>query len=406
MSKRPAFLRVLKPGTFRVPGFLFSGIHCGVKKRAKDLAVIFSETKASAAGTFTTNRLKSESVQYTQNILKAKSLQAIIVGSGNANCCNGKQGLADAEHIGKTTASCLGISPKEIAVLHTGVIGVPLPMKKFVPGIIEAARQLDVNGMDSAAQAVLTTDTKLKRIGLRFTLSGKTVTLAGMAKGAGMICPNMATMFAFFFTDAKVETNALAACLRSAVAQSFNRITVDGDQSPSDTVLVMANGFAKNTRVPAGSKELIKFQKALNFAALFLARQIVMDGEGATKFIEICVRGAKTENQALNVAKRVANSTLVKTAVFGEDPNWGRILNAVGYSGENINPGKVSVSIGKIKVCHKGVGIHRVELLAHRELQKKEVQITLDLNNGSAEGSVFTSDLSYDYVRINAEYRT
>lgn len=404
MKKTARNFKTVEGGVCAPSGFMAAGIHCGIKKKRKDLALIFSRDVCAAAGCFTTSALKSESLQVAQKHLARKKAQAVIVNSGNANCCTGKQGIRDAEQMCGLVAKALNIPADYVVPSSTGVIGEPMPMNEVKRGIEEIVAGLSREGNLDAAGAILTTDMLPKECAVAMRIQGKIVRLGGMAKGAGMIHPNMATMKCFLTTDAEVGAKLLQKLLSRAVENSFNCISVDGDRSPSDTVLLMANGASG---VKIKSKEDAEvFYGALSFVATHLAKLIVRGGEGTTKCMDILVEGAKTKDDAQKVARTIANSNLVKTAVFGCDANWGRIVNAVGYSGANVNMNMVDVFIGDMKVCENCRFYPFNEKRARDYLSKKEVRLRVNLKMGKASARMWASDLSYEYVRINAEYRT
>jgi glutamate N-acetyltransferase/amino-acid N-acetyltransferase len=386
-------------------GFKAAGIAAGVKASGnKDLALIFSETPCSAAGVFTLNRVKAAPVFVTQEHLADGGAQAVIVNSGNANCCTGDQGMADARRMAAVTAEALNLKAEDVLVGSTGVIGVPLPMGVVEEGIRRVAPALSPAGGDDAAEAIMTTDTVPKKAAVRAQIGGKTVTLGGMAKGAGMIAPNMATMLSFLTTDAEVDPGLLKSLLKGAVDRSYNVVTVDGDTSTNDTVVLMANG-ASGVRVSAPG-EVGLFREALSVLTLDLARQIARDGEGATKFVTVRVTSARSFADAKTVAMSVANSNLVKTAIFGRDPNWGRILCAAGYSGADLDPNRVKVSMAGTRIFAHGAPLPFDKPKAIEALSARDVLIEIDLGDGSESVEAYTCDFSYDYVKINAEYTT
>lgn len=386
-------------------GFKATGIHCGLKPNgAKDFALIVSDRPATAAGMFTTNRVFAAPVAVNREHLQNGQAQVIVVNSKNANACTGEQGLKDARQTAKWAADKMGCAPEDVLVNSTGVIGVPLPTDKIQKGIEIGFPELSENGWDDAAQAIMTTDTVPKKASVQLTLGGKKVTLSGITKGAGMIAPNMATMLGFVATDAKLTPDQTQIALQKAVVQSFNCITVDGDMSTNDTVLFLANGAADNS--PLSEDEFQTFQTALNALCESLAKQIARDGEGATKLITIRVKNAKNFADARTIGLSVANSSLVKTAVFGRDPNWGRILCAVGYAGVEIHPQKVDVSMAGIPIFSQGSGLAFDKQAAIDALGATDIDIDINLNDGSASATIYTCDFTYDYVRINAEYTT
>jgi glutamate N-acetyltransferase/amino-acid N-acetyltransferase len=388
-------------------GFLAAGVACGIKKSGKsDLAVLYSEAPATVAGVFTVNQVKAAPVQLTARRMPAGQARALVVNSGNANACTGEVGLKDAEKMAALVGHHLGLPEKEVMVASTGVIGRYLPMDKVAAGIESASRSLSVEGGEEAARAICTTDTFVKEYSLTLSVGGRPVRVGGMAKGAGMIHPNLATLLAFITTDAAIDAATLKAALSQAVAKSFHCITIDGDCSTNDTVLVMANGRAGNKPLKGLAGDGTKFADALTQVCRELARRVVLDGEGATKFIEVRVKGAPTFESARECAMAVAKSSLFKTAMFGMDANWGRILAALGTAPVKINPGKVDISFGPLKVAKDGAAVEFSEAKALGLLKRKEVEVVIDLKSGKGEAAVYTSDLSYDYVKINASYRT
>ena len=392
-------------GTIYPPkGFKTAGHNCGLKQGGKDLTLLVSDRPASASGMFTTNRVCAAPVHLNREHLKNGRAQAILVNSKNANACTGQPGLEDARQSAQTVAQYLHILPEDVLVNSTGVIGVRLPLEKIQNGIREIVPKLSENGWDDAAEAIMTTDTVPKKASVRLNLNGVEITLAGITKGAGMIAPNMATMLGFIATDAALSSEQIKKSLQKAVAQSFNCITVDGDMSTNDTVLMLANGAAGGPIL--SGKNLRIFQNALNALCISLAKQIARDGEGATKLITIRVTGAKSFKNARTVGLSVANSSLVKTAVFGRDPNWGRILCAVGYAGVNIDPEKVTVSMTGIPIYGNGGGLPFDRQGAIEALAAKDIPIDIDLGAGNTSATLYTCDLTYEYIKVNAEYTT
>lgn len=389
-------------------GFYAAGVHCGIKKVKKDLALLFSSGPARVAGIFTTNRVPAAPVLVDkQQLERSSSFRAILVNSGNANACTGERGLNDAWSMVDSTASALGIHRSEVLVSSTGVIGQYLPMEQINAGIQEAVSMLDAGAHTSAAEAIMTTDKFAKELSVRIDLDGTEVTIGGMAKGSGMIAPNMATMLAFITTDAAISAELLQTSLKDAADRSFNRISVDGDTSTNDMVLMLANGVAGNQELSdPQDPRYPTFYEALEYLLVRLSKMIVTDGEGATKFIEIRVTGASSEDAAVQAAKAIANSNLVKTALNGEDANWGRIITAVGYSGIDFNPADVEIFFDDVPILRRGYVIDFSEEAAKRVLTQREIKITVDLHQGAASASFWTCDLSKDYVAINANYRT
>jgi glutamate N-acetyltransferase/amino-acid N-acetyltransferase len=391
---------------FKAPaGYRAVGLACGIKESgAKDLALIVSDREASAAGVFTTNRVHAAPVRLNRAHLKSGTARAIIVNSGNANACTGEPGEQDAALTAQELGKSLSLPAEDVLVNSTGVIGVPLPMDTLLKGAQDAVRRLGETGWSDAAEAIMTTDTRPKTASATFEVGGTTVTISGMAKGAGMIAPNMATMLGFIVTDAALPPSELQSQLSRSVKTSFNCITVDGDMSTNDTVLALANG-ASGIEHLSGA-DLDTFSAALDQVCTGLARQIARDGEGATKLIKIHVRGAPDEAAARTVGLSVANSNLVKTAIFGRDPNWGRILCAAGYAGVDFDPDRTTVSIVNMPIYASGRGVPFDHDAAVEALGAEEIPIDIDLGSGDGEATIYTCDLTYDYVRINAEYTT
>ncbi|NVM57978.1 MAG: bifunctional glutamate N-acetyltransferase/amino-acid acetyltransferase ArgJ [Desulfobacterales bacterium] len=389
-----------------VPGFVAGAIAAGLKKdERKDLGIIFSEVPASAAGLFTTNQVQAAPVLLDKERIKSGRCQAIVVNSGNANACTGARGMEDARAMARTAAKAVGIREELVLVASTGVIGQRLNLSAIEAALPRLAGQLSATGLFEVAQAIMTTDTFPKAVSSQGRIGDRSFTAAAIAKGAGMIRPDMATMLCFVCTDMGATPEALDEALRTAVAESFNTITVDGDTSTNDTVLVLANGVSGLNLGEVACTEA--FQKVLNEILFTLALQIVRDGEGATKLVSIQVKGASDEGDARRVAYTVANSTLVKTALFGEDANWGRIVAAIGRAGVPINPQTIDISFDNVCMVKDGQGCGKpAEAAAIRVLKTDRFTITIDLRLGSKAATVHTCDLSSDYVRINADYRS
>ena len=387
-------------------GFKAAGIAAGLKKKGKkDLGLMVSEIPATVAGVFTRNRVKAAPVILDRRRIKTGVCQAIIVNSGNANCCTGEQGIRDADTMANLAASELGISEDLVLVASTGVIGESLPIEKIDAAIPTLVDSLKSEGIPDLARSIMTTDTVPKMLSAHGVVDGKTFTVTGVAKGAGMIRPDMATMLCFVCTDVKISSEILKEILVKAVNRSFNRITIDGDTSTNDTVLVMANGLSGAVIQSPAQKDI--FQKILDETFLDLAKQLVRDGEGVTKLVEIMVRNALSDSDAQKVADTVAHSPLVKTAFFGEDANWGRIAGAVGRAGVQIDPYKIDVYFDDVQMVKAGMGQGKtVEAKATKVLKRPEFTVTIDLNSGSGSGSILTCDFSVDYIRINADYRS
>lgn len=392
----------------KVRGFTFSAVEAAIKKPGRlDLAMIFSEIPADVAAVFTTNRVKAAPVLLSMERVEKGKTRAIVVNSGNANACTGGRGITDARETARLAASVAGIPEDSVLVASTGVIGKPLPMERIriaIPGLVDG---LPDGSLDDIARAIMTTDTFPKIETVQGESGGSCYTIAGVAKGAGMIMPNMATMLSFMITDASVEPGFLRQVFRRAADSSFNIISIDGDTSTNDTAILMANGAAGNPAIQAGTPEAERFEELLRHVLLSLARQIVRDGEGATKFVEIRVVGAQTDADARSAAMAIANSLLVKTAFFGQDANWGRILAAVGYSGAQIDQDRVALSFDDVPMVRDGVFVGGdSEERGTEVLRKKEFSVTVDLRLGAGNATVYTSDISHEYVSINADYRT
>ena len=397
-------------GRFLNPvGYSYAGIHAGLKKRKKDMALIVSDRMATSAAAFTTNVVKAAPVIYDMGILKGGKAQAILVNSGNANACTGTRGLEDAGHSAALVAHELDIPEDAVFVSSTGVIGVPLDMERIEGGVKELATSLGDDPIP-AAEAILTTDTKTKLASVEVEIDGKSVTISGMAKGSGMIHPNMATMLCFIITDATIGHEALQKLLGKGISDSFNMISVDGDTSTNDSVIVLANGASGCGEIEEGSTAYAAFAAVFDQVLGELARQIVKDGEGASRFIEMRVTGASSKADARTLARAVISSSLVKAAFFGADANWGRILCAMGYSGASFNPDLVDLDFisakGKIRVLEGGVPLPFDEDEAKAILLEKEVAVLADCHQGDGEAVAWGCDLTYDYVKINGDYRS
>lgn len=389
-------------------GFQAAGIHCGIKKPGLlDLALCLSDVSGPIAGVFTKNRVVAAPVLLDRRHLRSRRGRAIIVNSGNANACTGAQGLVAAKAMATAVAQQLSIPVHQVFVGSTGVIGRVLPIDRITAAVPTLIARLSIPGGDQAAHAILTTDLRPKTVVRQARIGGRTVTIGGMAKGSGMIHPNMATMLAYLTTDAAIAPAALQHALRATVDQSFNCITVDGDTSTNDTVLCLANGLAKNRPIQQGTRSYRDFERLLTEAAQELALMICRDGEGVTKVVTILVQGAATTAAAKRVADTIATSNLVKTALFGEDANWGRIMAAVGRSGVAIDPNKVTVRFDDIIMVRRGIGTGlEAEQQIAQIFKQKEFRIIIQLGQGHAHAHRWTTDLSYDYVRINASYRS
>lgn len=387
-------------------GFKTAGIHCGIKKSRKDLALIVSEYPATAAAVFTLNKVQAAPVLVCKKHLSESSFfKAIIVNSGNANACTGDQGYIDALTMANETAAALGVSPQQVFVSSTGVIGETLPMEKIINGIGKVVGLVDESEYLSAAEAIMTTDTFSKSYSATFFIDGIEVSIGGIAKGSGMIHPNMATMLGFVTTDAAIEKNVFQKLLKNTVDKTFNRITVDGDTSTNDMVIALANG-ASGVSVEPNTSTYEIFEEQLYSLLKKLAIDIVKDGEGATKLIEITVDGALSDDDAVKAARTVSLSPLVKTAIHGEDANWGRLLAAVGYSGIEFNPDKFEIEINGTQILKQNYQVTLPIAEANKTLKPKEIKILLKLNAGNGTATYWTCDFSEDYVKINGSYRT
>lgn len=398
----------LDGGVSAVPGILAGGVSAGIKPSGKkDLALIYSPTPARAAAVFTANQVKGAPVIVSMEHARSGITQAIVASSGCANVCTGEQGLRDAREMTKSVGDLLRIPARHVLVASTGVIGVPLPMDKVRAALPKLVKSLSPQGGRAAAEAIMTTDTRPKEAALRVEVSGRPITIGGMAKGVGMLDPHVATMFCFVATDAVIPPDALRSVVRRSVEATFNRITVDGDQSTSDTVAVLANGVAENPTLEPGARGLGAFARALEALMQRLARMLVADGEGATRLVSITVRGAASRRDALVAARSVANSPLVKTAIAGQDPNWGRIMMALGKSAARVEQQRVAIAFDDESLVEQGMLRDGARIGRIREIMgRPEYAIIVDLGLGRGEDRVWTCDLSEEYVRINAKYTT
>lgn len=404
-------MNTVKGGVCAAKGFRASGIHCGIRnnRTKKDLSLIVSDVPASACAVYTTNLVKGAPLIVTREHISDGRAQAIICNSGNANTCNAN-GIEIAREMSELCARALGISPSDVVVASTGVIGQPLNIEPIKNGIPELVRRLSYDASGDAAQGIMTTDTVKKEVAVEFSLGGKTCRIGGIAKGSGMIHPDMATMLVFITTDAAVSGAMLQKALSCDIKNTFNMVSVDGDTSTNDMVTVLANGMAENAEITEENEDFKVFMKALNTVTVSLCRMIAGDGEGATKLLECKVSGAKDKETAKLVAKSVICSSLLKAAMFGADANWGRVLCAMGYSKADVDINKIDVSFkspkGEISVCKNGSGVDFSEEKAKEILLEKEIEILVDLNGGEACSTAWGCDLTYDYVKINGDYRT
>ena len=392
-------------------GFKAGTVHCGLKSntRKHDIGIIFSEQPCKTAALFTTNQIVAAPIKLSRNVVQNGTVHAIVVNSGNANACTGKKGEKDAETMALLTSKHLNIKPDEVIVASTGIIGHHLPMAKIKSGISKSSECLGDKNTHAIniAKAIMTTDLVPKHIAIKTKIGGKEVTIGAIAKGSGMISPNMATMFCFITTDAAISLNTLRSCIKKSTENSFNQITVDGHMSTSDMVAILANGMAHNRNITSSTKsELALFQKALDYVTQNMAKEIVKDGEGATKFVQIEIHEAKSVSEAKKIARTIAESPLVKTAINGEDPNWGRIVSAAGYAGVTLDESKLHLSVNKVTIYKKGLPVTPAPKRLNSVMKKKEITIQLHLGMGNKSTTLWTCDLSKEYVSINADYHT
>ncbi len=403
-------MKIISGGVCAAKGFTASGVHCGIRKNKtkKDLSLIFSEKKANAAAVYTTNLVKGAPLIVTKSNLADGKAQAVICNSGNANTCNAN-GVEIATETCNTLAEALSISANDVVVASTGVIGQPLDITPIKNGIPKLLENLGINSA-AAAEGIMTTDTKMKEVAVEFTVGGKVCKIGGIAKGSGMIHPNMATMLVFITTDCAISSHMLQKALSTDIQTTFNMVSIDGDTSTNDMVVVLANGMAENQEITADNDDFKQFMKALNTVCVNLCRKIAADGEGATKLLECKVQGAESFEIAKIVAKSVICSSLTKAAMFGADANWGRVLCAIGYSGAKVDTQKVDVFFksqkGEILVCKNGSGVDFSEEKAKEILLEGEIEIFVNLNSGEYNSTAWGCDLTYDYVKINGDYRT
>ncbi len=404
-------MKIIEGGVCAATGFSASGVHCGIRKNKekRDIALIYSEKKATAAAVYTTNKVKGAPLTVTKNNISDGYAQAVICNSGNANTCNAN-GIEIAEKMCDLLGKELNIDPKDVVVASTGVIGQPLNIEPIASGIPMLKAQLSRDGSKNAAEGIMTTDTRLKELSVSFEIDGVECKIGGIAKGSGMIHPNMATMLVFITTDCNISAKMLQKALSTDIQNTFNMVSVDGDTSTNDMVTILANGMAGNKEITEENEAYKTFMEALNTLTVYLCRKIAGDGEGATKLLECEVEGAIDEKNAKIIAKSVICSSLVKSAMFGSDANWGRVLCAIGYSGAAVDVNKVFVSFksnkGEISVCENGAGVDFSEEIAKEILLEEEITIKIKLGDGSAKAVAWGCDLTYDYVRINGDYRT
>ena len=403
-------MKIIEGGICAAKGFTASGVHCGIRKNKtkKDLALIISETRAATAAVYTTNLVKGAPLTVTKNHIADGYAQAVICNSGNANTCNAN-GIEIAEAMSDLVAEKTGISAKDVVVASTGVIGQPLEITPIAEGMDALVKGLGNNSKD-AAEGIMTTDTKLKEISVSFEIDGVECKIGGIAKGSGMIHPNMATMLVFITTDCAVTPPMLGKALSTDIQNTFNMVSVDGDTSTNDMVSILANGMAGNKLIDKEDENYAKFMEALNTVTVYLCQKIAGDGEGATKLLECKVTGSSDVETAKTVAKSVICSSLLKAAMFGADANWGRVLCAIGYSGADVDVNKIDVAFrspkGTIEVCKNGAGVEFSEEIAKEILLEEKIEILIELNSGNECATAWGCDLTYDYVKINGDYRT
>lgn len=401
----------IEGGITAAKGFKAAGIYAGIRKKKNDMALVFSEIPCKVAGTFTTNIVKAAPVKWDMEIVKnSPFVQTIVINSGVANACTGAEGMGYCKDMAITTSNSLGIPIESVLVASTGIIGKQIPMDKINAGIINLVPILGSSISDGslAAEAILTTDTRKKEMAVTLELGGKKVVIGGMCKGSGMIHPNMCTMLSFISTDANISKELLQEALSEDIKDTYNMISVDGDTSTNDTVLLLANGMAGNSEIIEKDVDYEKFTKALNFVNNFFAKRIAEDGEGATSLFEVKVINAETKDQAIKLSKSIVTSNLTKAAIFGRDSNWGRILCAMGYSGAHFNPEQVDLyfesAVGKIKLIENGIGLNYSKEIASTIISEPELTAIADIKMGNATATAWGCDLTYDYVKINAKY--
>lgn len=405
-------MKVLKDATVTsVPYFKASGVHSGLRKNGKkDLCIIYSERKSVAAAVFTRNKVKAAPISVNMEHINSKNTQAVVINSGYANTCTGSRGKEDAYHMATEVAKHLNLKPEEVLVSSTGRIGIPLPMDKVITGIELGCSELSYTGGKGAAEAIMTTDTFPKYLGVEFEIQGKTVKLTAISKGSGMVQPNMGTILSYIATDLKISKEMLNKALRESTEISYNMISVDGDTSTNDMAVIMANGAAGNEIIDSENEDYFIFKEALDYLNIELSRMIAKDGEGATKLITVDVNNANTVEDARRCAKAVVNSSLVKSAFFGSDANWGRIMCALGYSGVDVNEDVIDITfkneLGEEIIVQDGIEFNFDKPLVEKILKEDHINIVIDLKLGSESATSWGCDLTYDYVRINGYYRT
>ncbi len=406
-------MKIIEGGVTAAQGFKAAGVYAGIKKKRKDMALVVSDVPCKAAGTFTTNKVKAAPVKWNQKIVnESEYIKAIVVNSGVANACTGTLGDSNNEMMAEKVASIFNVQTNNILVASTGVIGKQLPIDIIKDGVDLLIKELDYS-LESghiAAEAIMTTDTYSKEYAVQFEIEGKTITVGGMSKGSGMIHPNMATLLGFITTDINISKDLLKKALSNNVKDTYNMISVDGDTSTNDMVLILSNGMAGNEEITTENEDYNKFVEALNMVNTNLAKKMAADGEGATKLLEVTVLGADSKEQAIELSKSMITSNLCKTAIYGNDANWGRFLCAMGYSKAEFDPDLVDLyfesSIGKLKIVENGLATDYSEENATEILSQKEVAVIADLKMGDKSATAWGCDLTYDYIKINADYRS
>lgn len=396
--------KIIEGGVAAPEGFVCSAVQCGIKNAAKlrlDLGLIYSKFPAVTAAMFTTNKVKAAPVKLCQAHMRTNHIRAVIVNSGNANACTGPRGIKDARTMAELTAEALGLETSQVLVGSTGIIGLPMPMERITPKIPDLVKALSRSQGDQIARAIMTSDTKPKCVSIAARLGSKTIRIGAIAKGAGMISPSMGTMLCYITTDVNIGQTELRRCVKHCVEQTFNRITIDGDTSTNDTIVVMANGQAGNRRIQAGGRQCQNFRAAMLWVMTHLAKAIVADGERVTKFVEVVVKGAATNMDARRVAETVANSLLVKCSWNGGDANWGRIMHAIGYSKARIREDMIDIYFDGLIAARNGIASATPVEQLRRVVARKEFTVTIDLNLGKSDYNVYTSDLSQEYVDFN-----
>ena len=394
-------------GSITTPsGYRACGVRCGIKQQGNDLALLVSDVPAAIAAMFTTNRIVAAPVILSRQIVQKGTSQALIINSGNANACTGQRGLDDAKEKIDLTARGLNLESDQVLIASTGVIGAYLPMDLIRKGIPDACKNLSKTGGEEAAKAIMTTDTRPKHFSTEFKIDSRICYIGAIAKGSGMINPNLATMIAVFTTDVNIQQNLLQQALVECVAETLNALTIDGEMSTNDSVFLFANGMSGNSKITAKDENYQKFLFGLKAVSLAITKELAADGEGATKLVTVTVEQAASQEEAFKAAKFIANSMLVKTAIFGRDPNWGRVISAVGASGVAINSNTIAIRFANIPVAENGAAIAFDNLQMKNALEQKEISISLSLGVGKFSATVYTCDLTYDYIKINAEYHT